>query len=395
MKRLSSFSPPGHVKQQPVAANNNLYRSFLAVCAFAAAISLLGITYHAGRSSAMDHDDARRMLQQSSVTRGSARKSTAGSSTSKADSEEDRIALELFTMTYEYLIQFGFAYKQQYRDATPFPHVAIDDLFPKKFLDKVVEELPEGMIMDDGCLDKNRCRVNEEENKKSFIREEDMMGPYTKMLLSFMSSATFIEFLELMTGIPDLMTDPKRAGSGVHFVGPGGFLDIHADFNEQADLHLWRRVNTFIFLNPDWKPEYGGDLELWSRDMKSCHASIPPIKGRFVIFTSTDFSYHGHPQPLKCPPGRARRSIAMYYYTRTRPKEACSNPDDCSDHGTMWQKPQGCNKCMDDACMRIDPDEPQVMNALSHTEFHPPMRLNPSGKNPREFLSPALFGKGK
>ena len=40
-----------------------------------------------------------------------------------------------------------------------------------------------------------------------------------------------------------------------------------------------------------------------------------------VVFTSTDFSFHGHPDPLTCPPERSRRSLALYYYSNGRPTE--------------------------------------------------------------------------
>jgi hypothetical protein len=34
-----------------------------------------------------------------------------------------------------------------------------------------------------------------------------------------------------------------------------------------------------------------------------------------VIFETTPTSYHGIPDPIRCPPGRARLSLASYYYT--------------------------------------------------------------------------------
>jgi len=39
-----------------------------------------------------------------------------------------------------------------------------------------------------------------------------------------------------------------------------------------------------------------------------------------VIFDTSNCSYHGHPQPLKCPPNRSRKSIALYYYTAQMPE---------------------------------------------------------------------------
>ena len=41
---------------------------------------------------------------------------------------------------------------------------------------------------------------------------------------------------------------------------------------------------------------------------------------KLVIFNTTDFSFHGHPEPLKCPDNVTRKSLALYYYTNGRPK---------------------------------------------------------------------------
>lgn len=55
---------------------------------------------------------------------------------------------------------------------------------------------------------------------------------------------------------------------------------------------------------------------LWNRNLTACVQRIKPKFGRFVAFSTTDFSYHGHPSPMRIPGDRMRRSIAMYYYTR-------------------------------------------------------------------------------
>jgi len=104
------------------------------------------------------------------------------------------------------------------------------------------------------------------------------------------------------------------------------------------------------------KEEFGGALELWSKDMKSCMQRIQPSLGRLTIFSTTDFSYHGHPEPMTAPDGRVRQSIALYYYSNGRPDNEClgGSCKDSMDHSTLYQKPQGCKKCEDRMCMKID-----------------------------------------
>ncbi|MES1211550.1 MAG: 2OG-Fe(II) oxygenase, partial [Acidobacteriota bacterium] len=85
--------------------------------------------------------------------------------------------------------------------------------------------------------------------------------------------------------------------------------------------------------NKDWKEEYGGHLELWSRDMSRCETKILPVFNRTVVFSTTDFSFHGHPTPLACPEGWTRKSTSFYYYSNGRPAEERSAP-----HDTVFRK---------------------------------------------------------
>src|SRR5262249_25503622 len=49
-----------------------------------------------------------------------------------------------------------------------------------------------------------------------------------------------------------------------------------------------------------------------------------------VVFSTTKESLHGHPVPLATPPGVARKSIALYYYTNTW------NPAEQEYHNTIY-----------------------------------------------------------
>ena len=166
---------------------------------------------------------------------------------------------------------------------------------------------------------------------------------FSPSLPFFPQSSTFVRFLEALTGVHDIIPDPHFRGSGLHQTTKGGKLDIHADFNRYARFGLDRRVNTFTFLNKNWDESWGGYLELWTRDMKKCAQRVAPSFNRLVVFSSTDFSYHGHPLPLEAPLHRSRRSVALYYYTNGRP----DNEKDTryGTHSTLWQTPVGCAEC--------------------------------------------------
>jgi hypothetical protein len=123
--------------------------------------------------------------------------------------------------------------------------------------------------------------------------------------------------LENICGIRGLVPDPYFEGGGYHEITQDGHLSVHADFNHHGPMNLERRINVLIYLNKDWKDEYGGQLELWDNDMKRCVKSFVPLFNRCVIFNTNSNSNHGNPQPVNHPDGMARRSIALYYYTAT------------------------------------------------------------------------------
>ena len=130
----------------------------------------------------------------------------------------------------------------------------------------------------------------------------------------------FVTFLQKITNINEkLIIDEKLNGGGLHEIKKGGLLKIHSDFNRHPILNLDRRLNVLVYLNKDWKEDYGGHLQLWDKEMQKCEKKILPIFNRMVIFSTTDYSNHGHPDPLNCPDKRSRKSVATYYYSDGRP----------------------------------------------------------------------------
>jgi len=73
--------------------------------------------------------------------------------------------------------------------------------------------------------------------------------------------------------------------------------------------------------------------------MTETRAKILPLFNRVAMFSTTDFSYHGHPDPLTCPPDRSRKSLALYYYTNGRPKEEVNMG--LEDHTTLFKDRKG------------------------------------------------------
>ncbi|MBC8034100.1 MAG: 2OG-Fe(II) oxygenase [Chitinophagaceae bacterium] len=223
---------------------------------------------------------------------------------------------------------FAQEHKDAYINADPFPNGYFDNFFEAEKLKEVLAEFPD--------LTKNAdLKFNDPNQIKLASKGEYKFGEKTKEFMHYLNSQPFLEFLSILTGIEDLIPDPYFDGGGCHQIQPGGMLKIHADFNKRPKTKLDRRLNVLVYLNEDWHEEYGGHFELWDKEMKGYRKKILPLFNRMALFSTTSNSYHGHPNPLTCPPDRTRKSLALYYYTNGRPEEEKFEGD--QEHNTLFR----------------------------------------------------------
>jgi hypothetical protein len=241
-----------------------------------------------------------------------------------------------------------------YQQAQPYPHIAFDDFLPEEVLENVLSEFPlPGQI--------RWNQYTNDREKKLEANSELNMGPNTRLLLRELNSSIFLTFLEKLTGIEGLIPDPHYVGGGIHQIQRDGFLKVHTDFNRHTRLKLDRRLNVLIYLNKHWEESYGGHFEMWNADMTEAVRRVLPIFNRCVIFSTTDFSYHGHPNPLTCPEGWTRKSIALYYYSNGRPAREITDA-----HSTVFRARPG---------EQFSCDTPRISWKELARKFVPPIAL--------------------
>lgn len=200
----------------------------------------------------------------------------------------------------------GRGLHDEYVNNMPFPHIIIDDFLPADLLRRVMTEFP---FRETGRF------ADAHSTLKTGYQLEQIRSPFITNMISALNSSQFLSFLEEITGIDGLIADPHQLGGGLHETARGGHLSIHADFNLHPKMKAHRRLNLILFLNEDWDDSYGGALEFWNIEMSSCEKAVMPVLGRAVVFNTESDSFHGHPDPLMCPEGTYRRSLALYYYT--------------------------------------------------------------------------------
>src|SRR5210317_1375555 len=214
-----------------------------------------------------------------------------------------------------------------YDTASPCKHIVLEDFFQEDIALDLFNNFPS---IDQ--LNVKRKSLNEDKSEDYHF---ERWHPSFSKVRSAVASKEWSDQLERITGIEGLHTTTDALGSGVHQGKNGSYVDIHIDVNMNSKLGLWRRINLLVYLNKNWKPEYGCALELWNKEMTECVTQVPPTFNTAVIFYTDDNSPHGY-RKINIPEGESRKSFYTYFYTKPgegvsyRDSKFVSRPDDAA-----------------------------------------------------------------
>lgn len=207
--------------------------------------------------------------------------------------------------------------KTEYEQGQPFKYVVIDDFFKEDIAKELAGQFPN--YDDDKVWN---IYKNPLENKR-LTPDWNLFPPATYRAFTFLNSPEFLKTIGEIIGIDNIIPDMGLHGGGWHITPSGGKLNVHLDYSIHPKLGLERRANLIIYLSEDWKPEYGGQLGLWSHDNetnlpKECVSKVDVKFNRAVIFDTTQNSWHGLPEEVASPKGVNRKSLNIYYLTEPR-----------------------------------------------------------------------------
>lgn len=187
----------------------------------------------------------------------------------------------------------------------PFNHWYIDDYLPRDRAHEIYQAL-------------KRIHLDQSFYKYDNIFEKklakDKLHEFPPVVRNFFVSQLlpdFIEWLQSLTAIKGLIADPHNVGGGYHVHKREGILLPHIDFSRHRGTGLIRRLNVILYMNMFYKPEFKGQLELWTKDMTD-HVKIDPHYNRLVVFETPD-APHGFSEPWNH--DTPRMSLATYFYS--------------------------------------------------------------------------------
>lgn len=188
--------------------------------------------------------------------------------------------------------------------AKPFPHLIIDDFCETEKINQLYNEMPDIETKSrDYVFAANKFEKSKFRDVSPLFEElyEDLISDRLRALLCFITNE-------------DVFVDEAFHGGGIHQGKKNSFLDMHVDFNYHP-LHpdWYRNLNLLLYLNKDWKPEYGGHLKL--EDLRSGEKqSLEVPFNRMIIQQTRKYTLHGYGQ-TNFPEGKYRTSVASYAYT--------------------------------------------------------------------------------
>jgi len=220
-----------------------------------------------------------------------------------------------------------------FAEAQPFPHVVIDDFFEPGVAEALERDIP---AFDDPSWMQYSNPIEE----KRALNHWDRFPAATYRVFAHLN-AEFLSSLRALTGIEDLCADGGLHGGGWHLHSRGGKLNVHLDYSLHPKLELERRLNLIVYLTSGWDPAWGGALGLWSHDAEATGPqtlvkAVPCSFNRAVIFDTTH-AWHGLPDPIACPEGVYRKSIATYYLTPARESASTRGKALFAPHGEQAQ----------------------------------------------------------
>lgn len=159
---------------------------------------------------------------------------------------------------------------------------AIDDLLPKEIAERFAPAFPP--------LGEMRLMDSFREKKHTYKSLDKCDQLISDITFAFQDERIVKKVAEL-TGIKDAIGDPHLYAGGISAMSRGHFLNPHLDNSHDGDQQNYRVLNLLYYVSPEWKKEYGGNLELWDLKVKK-PIEIPSSFNRLVLMSTNDGSWH-------------------------------------------------------------------------------------------------------
>jgi Rps23 Pro-64 3,4-dihydroxylase Tpa1-like proline 4-hydroxylase len=196
---------------------------------------------------------------------------------------------------------------EQFRTAGRVQYFHLDNLLDPALTHRIYSSFPskEQMVLKKNLGQKKYVAV--QMNRYSAVLEEIIYG--------FQEPAV-VEAIGQITGITGLIPDHNLYAGGLSLMDRGNYLNPHLDNSHDKDQKLFRVLNLLFYVTPEWREEYGGNLELWQYGLEGERTTIFSRFNRLVVMHTGKHSWHSVNEVEADLP---RCCVSNYYFSATPP----------------------------------------------------------------------------
>lgn len=208
----------------------------------------------------------------------------------------DRLEHDSATVAADFAADHGIAPK----------FAAIDDLLPAELAKRIAAAFPAPAEM---------RLMNNFRERKHTTKDLKRFDPIIEDITFAFQDERVINKVAEITGIVDAVGDPQLYAGGLSAMTRGHFLNPHIDNSHDGERQNYRVLNLLYYVTPDWKPENGGNLELWDRKVRT-PIEIPSLFNRLVLMSTNEHSWHSVNEVRV---EGVRRCVSNYYFSPHSP----------------------------------------------------------------------------
>jgi Rps23 Pro-64 3,4-dihydroxylase Tpa1-like proline 4-hydroxylase len=202
-------------------------------------------------------------------------------------------------------------YNTKFLERNKLQYCYIDDLLPVDLAQQIFESFP---AKEEMLLRKNLREF------KYMTAQMNFLHPLLEEVVYAFQEPEVIKLLARISGIKTLIPDPNLYAGGISVMPKGGFMNPHIDASHDRSRQYFRVLNLLYYITPDWKPEFGGNLELWPDGLKSDPMVIHNRFNRLVLMGTTHHSLHA---VSEIQVEQERCCVVNYYFSPIPIQENC------------------------------------------------------------------------
>lgn len=198
--------------------------------------------------------------------------------------------------------------KKEFQNPAQINSCIIDDLLPEHIASEIFKSFPEPNKMGE--------HRSLKENKK-IAAQLNLYHPILEEITFAFQDLRIVKIVEEITGIKHMEPDSKLYAGGISLMSEGNFLNPHLDNSHDSEREKYRVLNLLYYVTPDWKQEYGGNLELWDNGVKEQQRTIFSKFNRLVLMITNKTSFHSVSKVVH----NGHRCCVSNYYFADQPAE--------------------------------------------------------------------------